>query len=111
MCETAEASNMQQKCNASRFCLPIIYKIKNSTVLTLQLFSTFNDTTPEPRVYKKTQFTVLTKIKSFVVFQMNEGKLVVISSDEEDEVIITKKPKLEESLQYKKCSWRWTFYS
>ena len=28
---------------------------------------------------------------------MNEGQLVVISSDEEDEVIITKKPKLEES--------------
>ena len=29
---------------------------------------------------------------------MNEGQLVVISSDEEDEVIITKKPKLEESV-------------
>ena len=28
---------------------------------------------------------------------MNEGQLVVISSDEEDQVIITKKPKLEES--------------
>ena len=28
---------------------------------------------------------------------MNEGQLVVISSDEEDEVIIMKKPKLEES--------------
>ena len=27
---------------------------------------------------------------------MNEGQLVVISSDEEDEVILTKKPKLEE---------------
>ena len=47
---------------------------------------------------KKTQFTLLKKIKSFVVFEMNEGQLVVISSDEEDEVIITKKPKLEESV-------------
>ena len=41
---------------------------------------------------------MLKKIKSFVVFEMNEGQLVVISSDEEDEVIITKKPKLEESV-------------
>ena len=29
---------------------------------------------------------------------MNKGQLVVISSDEEDEVIITKKPKLEETV-------------
>ena len=60
--------------------------------------STFNNTTPTPRVYKKTQFTLLKKMKSFVVFKMNEGQLVVISSDEEDGVIKTKKPKLEESL-------------
>ena len=38
------------------------------------------------------------KIESFVVFKMNEGQLVVISSDEEDKVIIMKKPKLEESV-------------
>ena len=49
-------------------------------------------------VSTKKQFTLLTKIKSFVVFKMNEGQLIVISSDEEDEVIITKKPKLEESV-------------
>ena len=41
---------------------------------------------------------MLKKIKSFVVFKMNEGQLVVISSNEENEVIITKKPKLEESV-------------
>ena len=46
--------------------------------------STFNDTTPAPRVYKKTQFTLLKKIKSFAVFKMNEEQLVVISSDEEE---------------------------
>ena len=28
------------------------------------------------------------KIKSFVVIKINEGQLVVISSDEEDEVIL-----------------------
>ena len=60
--------------------------------------STFNDTTPAPRVYKKTQFTLLKKIKSFAVLKMNEEQLVVISSDEEDEVVITKNPKLEESV-------------
>ena len=69
-------------------CGKNIIKIKNSIVFRLQLFSTLNDTTSVPRVYKKTQFTLLTKIKSFVVFKINEGQLVVISSDEEDEVII-----------------------
>ena len=69
-------------------CGKNINKIKNSIVFKLQLFSTLNDTTSVPCVYKKTQFTLLTKIKSFVVFKINEGQLVVISSDEEDEVII-----------------------
>ena len=69
-------------------CGKNINKIKNSIVFTQQLFSTFNDTTPVPRVYKKTQVTLLTKIKSFVVFKINEGQLIVISSDEEHEVII-----------------------
>ena len=78
MCETVE----------SEICGKNINKIKNSIVFTLQLFSTFNDTTLVPRVYKKTQITLLTKIKSFVVFKINEGQLIVISSDEEDEVII-----------------------
>ena len=64
--------------------------------------SVFNDTTPAPRVNKKTQFTLLKKIKSFVVFKMKEVQLVVISSNEEDEVIITKKPKLEESIVVKR---------
>ena len=41
---------------------------------------------------------VSTKNTVYLVFKMNEGQLVVISSDEEDEVIITKKPKLEESV-------------
>ena len=49
-------------------------------------------------VSRKKQFTLLTKIKSFVVFKMNEGQVVVISFDEEDEVIITKNPELEESV-------------
>ena len=34
-------SNMQQKYNASRFCLPIIYKTKNSIVFALQLYFNF----------------------------------------------------------------------
>ena len=59
--------------------------------------STFNDTKPVSRVYKKTQFALVEKIKSFVVFKMRRGQLVVISSDEEDEVSMSKKPKLEES--------------
>ena len=46
---------------------------------------------------KKTQFALVEKIKSFVVFKMRRGQLVVISSDEEDEVSMSKKPKLEES--------------
>ena len=37
-------------------------------------------------------------MKSFVAFKMNEGQLVVISYDEEDGLIIIKKPKLDESL-------------
>ena len=99
MCETAESSNMQQKYNAWRFYLPIIYKIKNSVVFTPQLYFNFHRYHTVSPVYVKTQFTLLTKIKSFVVFKMNEGQLVVISSDEEDEVIITKKSKLEESFE------------
>ena len=81
MCETAESSNMQQKHNVSRFCLPIIYKIKNFiyTTIVFQLSMI-------PHLHhvstKKTQFTLLKKIKSFVVFKMNEWQLVVISSDE-----------------------------
>ena len=39
---------------------------------------------------------MLAKIKTFVVFKTKKGQLVVTFSDEEDEVIITKKPKLEE---------------
>ena len=46
---------------------------------------------------KKHSFTLLAKINSFGVFKINERWLVVICSDEEDEVIITKKPKLEEN--------------
>ena len=40
---------------------------------------------------------MLAKINSLGVFKINERWLVVICSDEEDEVIITKKPKLEKS--------------
>ena len=56
ICETSKSSNIQQKYNESRFCLPIIYKIKNSIVFTKQLYNcvpTFNEKTPVPRVYKK----------------------------------------------------------
>ena len=75
------------------------YNLQNKEIyLHNNCISAFNDTTPAPRVYKKTQFILLKKIKSFVVFKMNEGQLVVISSNEEDEVYITKKPKLEESV-------------
>ena len=87
---------MQQKYNTPRFCLPIIYKIKNSIVTTIVFQLSM---IPHlHHVSTKKQFTLLTKIKSFVVFKMNEGQLIVISSDKEDEVIITKKPKLEESV-------------
>ena len=41
MCQTAESSNMQQKHNAPRFCLPIIYKIKNSILFTQELYFNF----------------------------------------------------------------------
>ena len=63
--------------------------------------STFNDTTRAPSVYKKHSLLCLQKL-TLVVFKMNEGQLVVISSDEEDEVIITKTPKLEESVVAKR---------
>ena len=91
------ATNMQQKYNASRFCLPNIYKIKNSIVFTQQLCFNFQRYHTWTTCLQKTQFTLLKKIKSSVVFKMNEGQLVVISSDEEDEVITTKKSKLQES--------------
>ena len=91
------ATNMQQKYNASRFCLPNIYKIKNSIVFTQQLCFNFQWYHTWTTCLQKTQFTLLKKIKSSVVFKMNEGQLVVISSDEEDEVITTKKSKLQES--------------
>ena len=87
---------MQQKYNASRFCLPIIYKIKNS--IYTKLYSNFQNFqwyhTCTTCLQTKTQLILLKKIKTFVVFKMSEGQLIVISSDEEDEVIITKKPKL-----------------
>ena len=96
MCETAVSSNMQEKYNVSRFCLPIIYKIKDfiytTIVFQISMIRHLH------HVSTKKQFTLLKKIKSFAVFKMNEGQLVVISSDEEDEVIITKKLKLEESV-------------
>ena len=48
-------------------------------------------------VSTKKQFSLLTKIKFFVIFKMNEGQVVVIYSSEEDEVIMMKKLKLEQS--------------
>ena len=97
---TDHPSHHPPKYNVSLFCLPIIYKINNSIYtklyFNLQNFQWYH--TCNTCLQKRTQFTLLKKIKSFVVFEMNEGQLVVISSDEEDEVIITKKPKLEESV-------------
>ena len=42
-------------------------------------------------------YVLILHFQFFVVFKMNEGQVVVISSEEEDEVIMTKKPKLEQS--------------
>ena len=78
MCETVESWNMLQKYKQNKG----FYRIYAAIVFNFQWYHTCTT------CLQKTQFTLLTKIKSFVVFKINEGQLVVISSDEEDEVII-----------------------
>ena len=67
------------------------YRIYTTVVFQLSMISHLH------HVSTKKQFTLHTKIKFFVVFKMNEGQVVVISSEEEDEAIMTRKPKLEQS--------------
>ena len=67
------------------------YRIYTTIVFQLSMISHLH------HVSTKKQFTLHTKIKFFVVFKMNEGQVVVISSEEEDEAIMTRKPKLEQS--------------
>ena len=67
------------------------YRIYTTVVFQLSVISHLH------HVSTKKQFTLHTKIKFFVVFKMNEGQVVVISSEEEDEAIMTRKPKLEQS--------------